>query len=270
MRRRPTRVRFPPPPLLAQPWRSRGVPWGTIPTSGLDASRSDRRPARHASQIAVASRARSPPACRTVHARRRGAAASLCRTSAGSLSVASWYGLLGGTTGTSSTVSRGVCSRRPGTVPKAAPERLEGSDMRATLMYGAGDVRVEDVPDAGLIDSTDALVRITRAAICGSDLWPYKSMPHDEPGRRMGHEFIGVIEAVGADVETVEVGDLGGFAVSLVGRIMCLLPRGPAQLSVSMAAGTAGAMSTAGRAKRCASRRRTARWSCCRSARTTR
>jgi threonine dehydrogenase-like Zn-dependent dehydrogenase len=80
--------------------------------------------------------------------------------------------------------------------------------MRATVMYEAGDVRVEDVPDAGLIDSTDALVRVTRAAICGSDLWPYKSMPRDAQGRRMGHEFIGVVDAVGADVETVDVGDL--------------------------------------------------------------
>ena len=80
--------------------------------------------------------------------------------------------------------------------------------MRATVMYEAGDVRVEDVPDAGLIDSTDALVRVTRAAICGSDLWPYKSMPRDAEGRRMGHEFIGVVDAVGADVETVDVGDL--------------------------------------------------------------
>jgi threonine dehydrogenase-like Zn-dependent dehydrogenase len=44
--------------------------------------------------------------------------------------------------------------------------------MRATLMYGAGDVRVENVPDAHLIEQTDALVRITRAGICGSDLWP--------------------------------------------------------------------------------------------------
>ena len=65
--------------------------------------------------------------------------------------------------------------------------------MRATVMYGAGDVRVEDVADARLIDPTDALVRVTRAAICGSDLWPYKSMPHDDAGRRMGHEFIGVV-----------------------------------------------------------------------------
>ena len=80
--------------------------------------------------------------------------------------------------------------------------------MRATLMYGAGDVRVEDVPDAQLIESTDAVVRVTRAAICGSDLWPYKSMPHDDSGRRMGHEFIGVVDAVGAEVRRVKRGDL--------------------------------------------------------------
>jgi len=75
-------------------------------------------------------------------------------------------------------------------------------------MYGAGDVRVENVPDARLIEPTDALVVVTRAAICGSDLWPYKSMEPSETGRRMGHEFIGVVEAVGDDVATLKVGDL--------------------------------------------------------------
>jgi threonine dehydrogenase-like Zn-dependent dehydrogenase len=75
-------------------------------------------------------------------------------------------------------------------------------------MYGAGDVRVEDVPDAHLNDPTDALVRVTRAAICGSDLWPYKSMEPDDTGRRMGHEFIGVVEAVGTDVRAIKKGDL--------------------------------------------------------------
>jgi threonine dehydrogenase-like Zn-dependent dehydrogenase len=80
--------------------------------------------------------------------------------------------------------------------------------MRATLMYGAGDVRVEDVPDAHLIEPTDALVRVTRAAICGSDLWPYKSMEPTDSGRRMGHEFIGVVEAVGSGVRTIEAGEL--------------------------------------------------------------
>ena len=80
--------------------------------------------------------------------------------------------------------------------------------MRATLMYGAGDVRIEDVPDARLIESGDALVRVTRAAVCGSDLWPYKSMEPSETGRRMGHEFIGIVEEVGKDVRTIEKGDL--------------------------------------------------------------
>src|SRR3954468_8711457 len=75
-------------------------------------------------------------------------------------------------------------------------------------MYGAGDVRVEDVPDPQLLEPTDALVSVTRAAICGSDLWPYKSMEPTEDGRRMGHEFIGVVEDVGADVRTVARGDL--------------------------------------------------------------
>jgi threonine dehydrogenase-like Zn-dependent dehydrogenase len=80
--------------------------------------------------------------------------------------------------------------------------------MRATVMYGAGDVRVENVPDAGLVEPGDALVAVTCAAICGSDLWPYKSMEPEEHGRRMGHEFIGVVEAVGNDVGTLQVGDL--------------------------------------------------------------
>jgi threonine dehydrogenase-like Zn-dependent dehydrogenase len=80
--------------------------------------------------------------------------------------------------------------------------------VRATLMHGAGDVRVEDVPDARLVEPTDALVRVTVAAICGSDLWPYKSMESDEGSRRMGHEFIGVVEDVGADVRTLQKGDL--------------------------------------------------------------
>jgi threonine dehydrogenase-like Zn-dependent dehydrogenase len=75
-------------------------------------------------------------------------------------------------------------------------------------MYGAADVRVEDVPDARLIEPTDALVRVTRAAICGSDLWPYKSMQPTDTGRRMGHEFIGVVEAAGDEVRTLKAGDL--------------------------------------------------------------
>src|ERR671934_2904737 len=80
--------------------------------------------------------------------------------------------------------------------------------MRATVMYGAGDVRVENVPDPAIVEPTDAVVRVTRACICGSDLWPYKTMEHGEIGRVMGHEAIGVVEAVGTDVSNIKPGDL--------------------------------------------------------------
>ena len=75
-------------------------------------------------------------------------------------------------------------------------------------MYGAGDVRVETVPDAHLIEPTDALVVVTRACICGSDLWPYKTMEHSDAGRVMGHEAIGIVEAVGKDVHSIKAGDV--------------------------------------------------------------
>src|SRR5687768_8505380 len=80
--------------------------------------------------------------------------------------------------------------------------------MKATVMYAAHDVRIEQVPDAGLTEPMDALVRVTRACICGSDLWPYNSMPRCPVGNRMGHEFVGIVEDVGADVRTVKKGDL--------------------------------------------------------------
>jgi threonine dehydrogenase-like Zn-dependent dehydrogenase len=80
--------------------------------------------------------------------------------------------------------------------------------MRATVLHGAGDVRVETAPDARLIEPTDAVVAVTRACVCGSDLWPYRSMEPSEAGRPMGHEAIGVVESVGGAVETVTVGDV--------------------------------------------------------------
>src|SRR5918911_721654 len=80
--------------------------------------------------------------------------------------------------------------------------------MRATIMYAAGDVRVEDVRDAAIEEPTDAVVRVTSACICGSDLWPYADMPRSDAGQSMGHEAIGVVEDVGADVQTIKRGDL--------------------------------------------------------------
>jgi threonine dehydrogenase-like Zn-dependent dehydrogenase len=80
--------------------------------------------------------------------------------------------------------------------------------MLATVMYAAGDVRVEDVPDPSIVEPTDAIVRVTSACICGSDLWPYADMEPSETGQSMGHEAIGVVEDVGADVSTLARGDL--------------------------------------------------------------
>ncbi|RJQ76992.1 zinc-binding dehydrogenase [Amycolatopsis panacis] len=80
--------------------------------------------------------------------------------------------------------------------------------MRATLIYGAGDVRVETVPDPKLVEPSDAVVRVVRACVCGSDLWPYASLPAREHGRPIGHEFLGVVEETGADVTGVRRGDL--------------------------------------------------------------
>ena len=80
--------------------------------------------------------------------------------------------------------------------------------MRATLIYGAGDVRVGEVPDPTLQQPTDALVRVLRACICGSDLWPYGAKPTTEQGDRIGHEFLGVIEEVGSAVAGFKRGDV--------------------------------------------------------------
>jgi threonine dehydrogenase-like Zn-dependent dehydrogenase len=80
--------------------------------------------------------------------------------------------------------------------------------MRATLMYEAGDVRIEQVPDPSIAEPTDAILRITRACICGSDLWPYGALEPTETGRPMGHEAIGVVEDVGAEVRNVKPGEL--------------------------------------------------------------
>ena len=80
--------------------------------------------------------------------------------------------------------------------------------MRATVMYGARDVRVESLPDPSILEPTDAILRVVRASICGSDLWPYNDMPASEEGQSMGHEAIGVVEDVGRDVRSVKPGQL--------------------------------------------------------------
>ncbi len=79
--------------------------------------------------------------------------------------------------------------------------------MKATVYHGTGDVRLENVPDPTIKDPKDAIVRVLRAAICGSDLWFYRGITQWEPGERTGHEFVGVVEEIGGDVRAVRRGD---------------------------------------------------------------
>src|SRR4051812_22562999 len=88
--------------------------------------------------------------------------------------------------------------------------------MRGTLMYGPGDVRVEDVPEPSIVEPTDAVIRIVRACVCGSDLWPYRGADAFDWPAAMGHEYVGIVEEVGADVSDVKAGQfvIGSFFAS--------------------------------------------------------
>ena len=87
--------------------------------------------------------------------------------------------------------------------------------MRAALFVGPHHIDVGDRPDAAIAESTDAVVRVVLACVCGSDLWYYRGDSPFEPGP-IGHEFVGVVEDVGADVRNVAKGDfvIAPFAFS--------------------------------------------------------
>jgi threonine dehydrogenase-like Zn-dependent dehydrogenase len=79
--------------------------------------------------------------------------------------------------------------------------------MQATLIYGERDIRVEEVAKPTLVTGTDAIVRVTAACVCGSDLWPYRGVLETSSPHRIGHEFVGIVEEVGAEVTRIKVGD---------------------------------------------------------------
>jgi threonine dehydrogenase-like Zn-dependent dehydrogenase len=79
--------------------------------------------------------------------------------------------------------------------------------MRATVIHGERDIRLEDVPEPELATGNDAIVRVVAACVCGSDLWPYRGVTSVGTPRRIGHEFVGIVEQVGVDVTAVSVGD---------------------------------------------------------------
>lgn len=88
--------------------------------------------------------------------------------------------------------------------------------MQAVVFHGPHDVRIENVPDPRIQEPTDAILRITHTAICGSDLWFYRGQQKYQEGWRTGHEPMGIVEAVGSDVKSVKPGDavLAPFAIS--------------------------------------------------------
>jgi threonine dehydrogenase-like Zn-dependent dehydrogenase len=88
--------------------------------------------------------------------------------------------------------------------------------MRGAVLYGAKDVRFEEVPVPDIRQPTDAIIRISAACVCGSDLWPYRGIsPVDRP-TAMGHEYCGIVEDVGSAVRSVKRGQfvIGSFFAS--------------------------------------------------------
>ena len=88
--------------------------------------------------------------------------------------------------------------------------------MKGTVLYGARDIRFEDRPEPTIIKPTDAILRLSATCICGSDLWPYRGIQPIAQPTPMGHEYCGIVEAVGKEVRNVKPGQfvVGSFATS--------------------------------------------------------
>ncbi|MDQ2889787.1 MAG: zinc-dependent alcohol dehydrogenase family protein [Gemmatimonadota bacterium] len=88
--------------------------------------------------------------------------------------------------------------------------------MKATMLYGARDIRFEERADPTIIKPTDAIISLSVTCICGSDLWPYRGVQPIKAPAPMGHEYCGIVEEVGSDVKNVKKGQfvIGSFATS--------------------------------------------------------
>jgi threonine dehydrogenase-like Zn-dependent dehydrogenase len=85
--------------------------------------------------------------------------------------------------------------------------------VRGAVMYGPGEVRVEEREAPRIVEPTDAIIRVSAACVCGSDLWPYRGVEDLQWPAPMGHEYAGIVEEVGADVQTITPGQfvIGSF-----------------------------------------------------------
>src|SRR5258707_15267373 len=88
--------------------------------------------------------------------------------------------------------------------------------MRGTVLHAPRDIRVEERTKPTIQAPTDAIIRISAACVCGSDLWPYRGLEPIEGPTPMGHEYVGVVEEIGSDVRNIKVGDfvVGSFMAS--------------------------------------------------------
>jgi threonine dehydrogenase-like Zn-dependent dehydrogenase len=88
--------------------------------------------------------------------------------------------------------------------------------MKGAVLHGPHDVRIEQRDDPTIVEPTDAIIRLSATCVCGSDLWPYRGTDDYGPAAPMGHEYVGVVEAVGADVTTIRPGQfvIGSFFAS--------------------------------------------------------
>ena len=90
--------------------------------------------------------------------------------------------------------------------------------MLATILYGARDVRCEEVSEPKIQKPTDAIIRLSATCICGSDLWPFRGLNDVEAPMAMGHEYCGIIEEVGSAVKTVRPGQFVVGSICLSGQ----------------------------------------------------
>src|ERR687884_927230 len=88
--------------------------------------------------------------------------------------------------------------------------------MKGAVLYGPRDIRFVEREDPTIIEPTDAIIRISAACVCGSDLWPYRGIEPVTQPKPMGHEYVGIVEEIGSAVRNIKLGQfvVGSFFAS--------------------------------------------------------
>ena len=95
--------------------------------------------------------------------------------------------------------------------------------MRGAVMHAPGDVRVEEREDPKILAPTDAILQLSATCVCGSDLWPYRGIESVDGPSAMGHDYVGIVDEVGSEVESIKPGQfvIGSFFASDNTRAIC-------------------------------------------------